>query len=194
VNPDKALDIQPTEAQRCDDEADIERGRSMGCHPLLGVLVGRQGLATRDPKRRKLVVAALVGIVIPAALLLLGCQPLPGSAAGTNASTPTNSTAAPTTTTSQAGMVQAPLSSYPSITVSVPAVTPSDEVVSDSNGERCLKPYEEITIAPLGSPYQDYVFDLGVSPGEPMVTDVAASNPAIGPNHILCYFPGETAR
>jgi len=75
----------------------------------------------------------------------------------------------------------------------VPAVTPLDEVVSDSNGERCLRPYEEINIAPLGAPYLDYVFDLGVSPSDPTVTDVAASNPAIGPDHILCYFPGETA-
>jgi hypothetical protein len=91
------------------------------------------------------------------------------------------------------GPVQAPLSTFPSIKVTVPAVTPPDDVVSDSNGARCLKPYEDITIAPLGTHYQDYVFDLGVSPSDPTVTDVAASNPAIGPDHIACYFPGETA-
>ena len=90
-------------------------------------------------------------------------------------------------------MVQVPLSTFSSIRVSVPAVTPPDEIVSYSRGERCLKPYEEITIAPLGTPYPDYVFDLGVSPNDPTVTDVAASNPAIGPDHILCYFPGERA-
>jgi len=93
-----------------------------------------------------------------------------------------------------AGTVQVPLSTFPSITVRVPAVTPPDEVVSDSNGERCLKPYEEITISPTGTPYQDFIFDLGTNNnGDPVVEDVAASNPAIGPQHILCYFPGERA-
>lgn len=91
------------------------------------------------------------------------------------------------------GPVRAPLSTFPSIGVSVPAVTPPDEVVSDSNGERCLEPYERITIAPLGTPYQDYVFDLGVRPRHQTVTDVAVSNPAIGPDHILCYFSVVTA-
>ena len=62
------------------------------------------------------------------------------------------------------GPVQAPLSTFPSIKVAVPAVTPPDDVVSDGCGERCLKPYEEITIAPLGTSYQDYVFDLGSKP------------------------------
>jgi hypothetical protein len=93
------------------------------------------------------------------------------------------------------GIVQVPLSTFSSITVRVPAVTPPDEVVSDSNGERCLKPYEEITISPTGTPYKDFVFDLGVNNnGDPVVEDVAASNTsALGPNNVLCYFPGERA-
>jgi hypothetical protein len=92
-------------------------------------------------------------------------------------------------------MVQVPLSTWPSITVSVPAVTPPDELVSDSNGERCLQSYEEITISPTGTPYKDFVFDLGTNTnGDPVVEDVAASNTsALGPNDVLCYFPGVRA-
>jgi len=45
------------------------------------------------------------------------------------------------------------------------------------------------------TPYKDFVFDLGVNNnGDPVVEDVAASNTsALGPNNVLCYFPGERA-
>jgi len=92
-------------------------------------------------------------------------------------------------------LVTALLSTWRAIKVTVPIVTPSGEVVPNGNPlERCLKPYKEITISPTGVAYQDFVFDLGMNDnGDPVVEDVAASNPAIGPQHILCYFPGERA-